>query len=58
MFGHSSESDIDTYSQIYNAIFDRKQQFIITGGEEGLIKIWDTSSGRLINSLRGTIHYI
>jgi WD40 repeat protein len=53
MFGHTSEPDIDTYSQIFNAILDKTDNFIITGGEEGLIKIWHRASGSLIANLKG-----
>ncbi|KFG27290.1 uncharacterized protein NESG_00368 [Nematocida ausubeli] len=33
-------------------MFDRSETFIFTGGEDGIIKIWDVYSGRLVNSLR------
>jgi hypothetical protein len=33
MFGHTSEADMETYSQIFNAILNRNDELIITGGE-------------------------
>ncbi|KAI5185478.1 hypothetical protein NEIRO03_2054 [Nematocida sp. AWRm78] len=34
-------------------MFDRSETFIFTGGEDGLIKIWDVYDGRLVQTLRG-----
>jgi hypothetical protein len=55
MFGHASDADIETYSQIFNAILDRSEELILTGGEEGTIKVWHRASGTLIANLRGTL---
>lgn len=55
MFGHTSEPDIDTYSQIFNAILDRSEKLVVSGGEEGTIKIWHRESGTLVRNLRGTL---
>ena len=38
---------------MYNLIYDRKGEFIITGDDMGLIKVWSASSGLLLNSLKG-----
>ena len=54
MFGHSSEPDIESYSQIFNAVPDRSEELIITGGEEGLIKIWHRRTGCLVRNIKGT----
>ena len=54
MFGHTSDADLEAYSQIFNAILDKSEELIITGGEEGLIKVWHRQSGSLISSLKGT----
>jgi S-adenosylhomocysteine hydrolase len=53
MFGHTSDNDMETYSQIFNAILDKSENLIITAGEEGLIKIWHKASGTLISNLKG-----
>ena len=55
MFGHTSDTDIETSSQIFNAILDKTDKLVVTGGEEGTIKIWHRESGSLIGNLRGTL---
>lgn len=41
------------FSAPYNGIFDRTGSVFITGGDDGLIKIWDANSAYLMRSLRG-----
>jgi WD40 repeat protein len=55
MFGHSADQDIESYSPIYNAVFDRSENLILTSGEEGLIKVWHRGSGTLIKNLKGIL---
>ena len=58
MFGHTAEPDMETYSQIFNSVLDKSEELIITGGQEGLIKIWHRKSGTLITNLKGHTDYI
>lgn len=53
MYGHAADQDIESYTPTYNAIFDRSENFIITSGEEGLIKVWHKGTGTLIRNLKG-----
>jgi hypothetical protein len=53
MFGHASDQDTDSYSPVYNAIFDQSENLIITSGEEGVIKVWHRGTGTLIKNLKG-----
>lgn len=41
------------FSKVLCMMFDRSETFIFTGGEDGIIKIWDVYSGRAVNSLIG-----
>jgi bromodomain and WD repeat domain-containing protein 1/3 len=38
---------------VYNLIYDRRGELIITGDDMGLIKVWSASTGLLLNSLKG-----
>ena len=58
MFGHTSEADMESYSQIFNAILDKSEELIITGGEEGIIKLWHRKSGTLIANLKGHTEFL
>lgn len=40
-------------SSVYCVCFDQTGQFIFTGADDHLIKIWDARSGRLLKTLRG-----
>ncbi|XP_060082031.1 bromodomain and WD repeat-containing protein 3-like [Ylistrum balloti] len=40
-------------SAVYCVAFDRTGQYIFTGADDALIKIWFAASGRLIDTLRG-----
>ena len=42
----------------YCAIFDHTNQFIITGADDFLVKIWNVQSGLLIHTLKGHEGYI
>lgn len=33
--------------------FDRTCQLLITGGEEGIIKVWSAENGQLLSTLKG-----
>lgn len=39
------------FSKVLCMMFDRSETFIFTGGEDGIIKIWDVYSGRVVKSL-------
>ena len=38
---------------MYNLIFDKTGELIITGDDTGLIKVWSASTGLLLTSLKG-----
>lgn len=40
-------------SSVYCVCFDQTGQFIFTGADDHLIKIWDARTGRLLKTLRG-----
>ena len=53
-WGHTFHNETDEdYCPVYNTIFDNSDRLIITGGEDGLIKIWSRDSGMLLSNLRG-----
>lgn len=57
-FGHATHSQYvndneDPYIQVYNLVYDRTGEIIITGDDAGLIKLWSASTGLLVNSLKG-----
>jgi WD40 repeat protein len=41
------------FSPAYCAIFDRTSKYIITGGDDMQIKVWQVETGSLIHTLRG-----
>ncbi|KAI5192771.1 hypothetical protein NEMIN01_2204 [Nematocida minor] len=41
------------FTKVLCMMFDRSESFIFTGGEDGIIKIWDVYSGRMVSSLNG-----
>ncbi|KAH9387194.1 uncharacterized protein NEMAJ01_2090 [Nematocida major] len=67
-FAHISSPVSTKYSRIFKAkghfskvlcmMFDRSETFVFTGGEDGLVKIWDVYSGRAVQSLSGHRHPI
>lgn len=40
VFGHSMDEDPESNCPLYNVLFDQSENLIISGGEEGAIKIW------------------
>ncbi|KAK6636696.1 hypothetical protein RUM43_010358 [Polyplax serrata] len=40
-------------SAVYCLLFDRTGQFVFTGADDLLVKVWSTQSGRLLATLRG-----
>ncbi|CAD8172085.1 unnamed protein product [Paramecium octaurelia] len=56
-FGHALHPDNqdqeDPYIPVYNVIYDRTGQLLLTGDDLGLIKIWSASNGLLLQSLKG-----
>ncbi|KAI5181403.1 hypothetical protein NEOKW01_1597 [Nematocida sp. AWRm80] len=40
-------------SKVLCMVYDRSESIIYTGGEDGLIKAWDSTLGRVLGSLRG-----
>lgn len=59
VWGHTFNNETDEdYCPVYNAIFDNTDKLIITGGEDGLIKIWSRDSGLLISNLRGKFKFM
>eukprot|EP01038_Epipyxis_sp_PR26KG_P011104 gene11104-14904_t len=42
----------------YCCIFDKTGQFLITGADDYLVKIWDVHKGQLVRSLKGHLAYI
>lgn len=43
---------------MYNTIFDSTEKFIISGGDDGKIKVWARDNGALLATLQGHKEYI
>lgn len=57
LWGHTFNAETEEeYCPVYNAIFDNSQKLIITGGEDGLIKVWSKDSGLLLSNLKGKLY--
>lgn len=54
VFSHSSNDEEAFYScQVYHVIYDQTGDYIITGGNDKLIKIFDAKSLKILKTLRG-----
>ena len=59
LMGHSFFKEAEEeYCPVFNVAFDSSHNLIITGGEDGLIKIWSRNNGALLSSLVGHTDYI
>jgi WD40 repeat protein len=46
------------YNPVYCSVFDLTGNFLITGADDYLVKIWDVNKGQLIKTCRGHKNYI
>ncbi|KAI5190185.1 hypothetical protein NECID01_0878 [Nematocida sp. AWRm77] len=46
------------FAKVQCIVLDRSETLLFTGGEEGLIKMWDVHTGRLLQSFRGHLYPI
>jgi WD40 repeat protein len=53
-FGEAEEE----YCPVYNAIFDAQERLIVTGGEDGKVKVWSRETGGLVSTLQGHKNFI
>ncbi len=47
-----------SYNPVYCSVFDLTGNFLITGADDYLVKVWDVNKGQLIRTCRGHKNYI